>query len=75
MAMKRAVYKAMAGVMTPKQVVTELGVLAKAGAGDSEWGRGEVQRGKGRCGCELGSIEGSERCGGGGGAERKWGRG
>ena len=30
-AMKRAVYKAMAGVMTPKQVVTELGVLAKAG--------------------------------------------
>ena len=30
-AMKRAVYKAMAGVMTPKQVVTELGILAKAG--------------------------------------------
>ena len=30
-AMKRAVYKAMAGVMTPKQVVTELVVLAKAG--------------------------------------------
>ena len=30
-AMKRAVYKAMAGVMTPKQVVTELGALVKAG--------------------------------------------
>ena len=30
-AMKRAVYKAMAGVMTPKQVAVELGMLAKAG--------------------------------------------
>ena len=30
-AMKRAVYKAMAGVMTPKQVAVELGILAKAG--------------------------------------------
>ena len=30
-AMKRAIYKAMAGVLTPKQVAIELGVLAKAG--------------------------------------------
>ena len=60
-AMKRAVYKAMAGVMTPKQVVTELVVLAKAGLVTA--GGDEVRCSEARGGADASSDRSRGRSG------------
>ena len=75
-AMKRAVYKAMAGVMTPKQVAAELGALAKAGlvtaSGDEvrcSEARGGADAGSARSRCRASGAEAGGQRGGGGGGE------